>query len=546
MFLRTSLFVPLLLALACLFMLPSCSGDDYICMNGDTDLVDSENGDSESESVELPEDIPVLNSSLPVVVTRDAAGDALTEAEVSDFTRTMGAFYKQIDYFRWVWRHSHGLANDNEWEQPGYKIWWTHGLAVKEGRHVTFRHLEGSDNTMAKMTRILPAIIGLYQSSDDALYRDLLLDYLHGFSATFDCMSWGEDDPVQEGIMARTFYHRNHSYELDDGRQVSIDYDPMRKVTEERRHSNVHNPNNPTYGDIYVRNRRSKDDFPYGYRMMIAIIRLIRTTTDDTVSEDAIRLYRQMRTLAKDIVEQGYKIRTKETNGEVWIPTMENGVTEDYASFVNFEDLFPNAECNAKLSTALLAEGEALENTCNDGDGGAYETAAINSQFWASNMIWGYHQTAVALSLALGDFEHTRKLLDGLIARLDGIRTDERAPGVPEWYPDLAQLLVLSAAYGVPLTAEEARIVMEQYSQATTHYLEFKSWDLWSDALPDGEYEYIPDRNTYDAQGEKEKSYVRPTEIVNLFEYCASPLKHPQGAVFIDCDILMDPARWGE
>ena len=103
----------------------------------------------------------------------------------------------------------------------------------------------------------------------------------------------------------------------------------------------------------------------------------------------------------------------------------------------------------------------------------------------------------------------------------------------------IAALLVLAAANGLPLTNEEARLVMEHYSAAADHYGPFEYWDLWDSAIPDGDYQYVPDRDEHDAGGDVVKTHVRLTEIAHLYEYCYSPLKDPAGAEFIDCEALM-------
>jgi hypothetical protein len=109
----------------------------------------------------------------------------------------------------------------------------------------------------------------------------------------------------------------------------------------------------------------------------------------------------------------------------------------------------------------------------------------------------------------------------------------------PQWDADMASYLVASAASGLPLTAGEARIVQEQYSASADYYAAWPTWDLWDDSVPDGEYDYIPSRVAPD------RSYVRPEEMTYLIEYCYSPWKNPAGVEMVDCDIVLDPSRWG-
>jgi len=494
---------------------------------------------SAPREAEIPADVIDPPASLPVRIHREPAGAAPGPERIAAFTRTMKDFFGRVGFFRWASWHSFGLHPKNAWNQPGYQIWWTSTVAVKRGDTVTFTWERPSDNSTAKVGRVLPAAISAFLASGDRTARDLALGYMRGLSATYDGMIWGDEAPVVDSIMARAIFHRNHAYELEGGRKVVVDYDAVRTEVVERRHDTIHNPGNPTWGDIYVRNKRSKDDFPYLYRDVPVLARLIRTTGDEEMRDAAVKLYRQVRKMARDIVEHGYNIRTKGPGGEPFLPLTDLGLLEDFASFVSYEWLFPGAECNAKLSTAYLASGSPLDNDCGNGDGGPYEFFAVLTRFWPSNMIWGYHVTAVSLALAFGDHDTARALLDGLAERVDALKVHPLAPRYVEWHVDLAQLLVLAAAYGLPLTGEEAGLVMEQYAAAAEHYGRFRKWDLWDPAVPDGEHAYIPDRYTYDPQGVPEKAFVRITEMTNLYEYCASPLKHPDGVPFVDCDALM-------
>ncbi len=511
--------------------------NDDVNDDANDDADDDSDDDADDDTDEYP-DIVNPPDSMPFFIERESAGDAPSTEDVAQFTQTMKSFYEGVDYFRWATRHSFGLADNNEWEQTPYKIWWTNTYAVKEGDTVTFTWTRPSDNSTAKVGRVLPAVISYFLLSGDAVARDLALGYIRGLSAAYDGMIWAGEDPVIDSLMARTIFHRNHSWEADGGRKAAVDYDAVRYEIIERRHDTIHNPDNPTWGDIWVRNKRSKDDFPYLYRNIPVLARLIRATDDDEMREAARKLYLQIVGMCKDIVENDYIIRTKGEGGEVFIPRTDIGLVDDFATFTLYEFIFPRAECNAKICTAYIAEGNGLDNDCRDGDGGLYEWINIAGHFWGSNMIWGFHVSAVSLALAFGDDETARELLDGLAARMDELMDHPWADDNVEWHPDMAQLLVLAAAYGLPLTGEEAQLVMDHFSASADHYNRFEYWDLWADAVPDGEYVYIPDRYVYDG-GAAVGAYVRVPEITNLYEYCYSPLKDPAGARFVDCDLLL-------
>ena len=489
--------------------------------------------------------------SSPVTVERTNQTPGPDDAGVREFTREFTAFFRDTGYFSWLSRYSQGLPENNQWGLPGYKVWWTNAFASRHGDTVTITWKTPSDNSTAKVSRALAPAAGLLLASGDPTVYDIVLGYIRGLSANYDGMVWGNEDPVVDTLMARCIFNRSYQTELDGGRKIAVDYDSVRYEVIERRHDTLHNPDNPTWGDIYVRNKRSKDDFPYLYRDVPWLIRLIWQTDDDTLRQASIKLLRQVRAMARDIVDHGYTIRTKDGDGAAFTPETEGGDVEDFASFTSYDFLFPLAECDAKMSTAYLATGGRLDNECISddvafyGDGGGYEAATIASHFWGSNMIWGYHVTALAVSLAFGDNDTAAKLLEGMATRMDGLMQDERADKYTEWWPDVAQLLVQAAAYGLPLTGDEATLIQRQYREAAAFYRQSVVWDPWDASAPeDTPFPVLPDRNTYNDQDEVAKTHVRITEILNPFEYCASPLRATTGAQFVDCDTLLNPGAW--
>ena len=91
---------------------------------------------------------------------------------------------------------------------------------------------------------------------------------------------------------------------------------------------------------------------------------------------------------------------------------------------------------------------------------------------------------------------------------------------------------------------------MTWYGDASDWYRLWPHWDPWT-SLADGEelsdYKAPRSETITDGQGNEEvKEHVRLYEMPLIFEYCYSPLRHPEGAAFIDCDIVADPSQWGE
>ncbi|NMB75227.1 MAG: hypothetical protein GYA21_08860 [Myxococcales bacterium] len=498
----------------------------------------------------VPERVARFPEALPFTVARASPGqiDPPTAAEVDAFSRRLVRFFAATEFFRWTRRHSHGLAEDNPWGEPPYLFWWQDTTAVRAGSLVTFRHAGGADNMMAHTGRIFGPVVGAHLArispGEQEALRELVLGYIRGVSATMDGSIWAEEDPVVPTIMARAIFHRNHTWELDGGRRAAVDYEPERREEFEQRHDTLHNPANPTWGDIYVRNKRSKDDFPWIYRMQAHLSRILHGHPDRAMHEAALRLYDQLTAFAADIVEHGYLIRAKGPHGQVFIPMLEGTDTvDDFASLVSYEPWVPNAECNAKLGVALIATGMNLGNDCGDGISETYEEVAMARYYGHTWMQWNFHVSAVVMALLFGD-PTAQELLSGLGKRMDALRVrDDEISADPRYRSDVAQLLVLGAAYGLPLTSDEARQVVDEYAAAADHYQAFARWDLWSPALADGEYDYFPARES-DLGGGQTRTHIWIPEMANLFEYCASPVRATSGAPFINCDIFNDPAEW--
>ncbi|HNU67538.1 MAG TPA: hypothetical protein PLB35_02725 [Myxococcota bacterium] len=495
---------------------------------------------------DLPEWFPDKPQSPDFALQRKDGGTFPTPEEVDGFTETYSSFLKRTDFIGWIDRHAQGLAPDNPWGMSDYKIWWAQAFMTRSGDLVTLAFRGPPDNTTQSVGRVLGATAGLYMQSEDETARNLSMGLVRGLSATFDGMIWGDEDPVIDTIMARTIFNRSHETMLRGNRRLFVDYEGVRFEEVELRHDTIHNRDNPTWGDIFVRNKRSKDDFPFLYRNMAMLVELAFRTDDPEVRRDIVRLVGQVRGMTADIVEHDYCIRTKGFDSKPYIPLMQDGTVEDFATYRAYESFVPLGECTGKLSTAYLASGEALGNVCENadtafyGDGYLYEELAIAAHFCATDLIWNYHVAALAMALLFDDIETARKLVEGLAARIDGLWIDERAADYPEWWPEVAQLLVLSAAYGMPLTGDEARLIQSVWRDSAVFYQDSVCWDPWDPSVPDGTVcEVMPSRYETDDQGQTTRAHTRIEEFLSPFEYCASPYRATTGAMFVNCERLV-------
>jgi hypothetical protein len=370
----------------------------------------------------------------------------------------------------------------------------------------------------------------------------LVEQYSKGIAALFQGMVFAGEDPVVEGITARAIFTHDHSYTFD-GRKIAVDYGPVRREWQSWNAHTIRNPQNPYFGEIWVRNMRSKDDVPHMFRVLPLLMRVIRSGREERVREAAQLAHDFLVLFARDIVAQGYLIRTKGEDGVPYVPSQEDnpGTPMDLASFVTFDKLVPDAECSAKLVTELVAGNDPSGLDCGDGRNATYDEVAGLVHYFNNHIVRYFHLAAVTNALVRRHDDLARDLLEGVIARSEeGIDDEQGRKDHKEWDADFSSFLVAAATSGMPLTNREVRYIHEHLGASIDHYRAWPYWDLWDPAIPDGTYDYKPDR-----EGDG-KAHVRPPELTYLLHYCFSPWRNPAGAQLVDCDLVMRPDRWGK
>lgn len=510
------------------------------------------NDDDDDDTVAATDDDDDNIEPMPWEVTREDEGEPLSPEEITAFTKKITGFWKDSGYFNWVWWTSHGLSATYDTSMPDYKLWWQDTQASKVGNTVVFTHTGGADNLTLRTCKVLSNAMAGYMLSGDEMFRRIVVAYSKGLVALSQGMEWGANDPVKY-LQARAVFNHNHSYELEGGRFVKVDYDPVKQgIVESWNAHTIPNDSNPYYGEIWLRTMRSKDDVPHMFRTIPLLMNLSENAEDAEVREWTGKALEYLTGFAKDIVDQGYQIRTKDIDGEAFIPLDDTGRVKDLASFVVFDIIFENAECNQKLSTSLIAYGEPLEIECGSGGRNDYEYVATAGHYFNYAIVRYFHMSSIAMAIVDEYYDVAEQLLAGLFERADRWMNpdeEELKDEHPEWDADVATHLLASATVGLPLKSSEARHIVKWYSASADHYAAWDKWDPWDSSLPDGDFEYKPDRNGYAVPGDPESgavTYIRPTEIPYLLEYCFSPYRNPNGAELVDCDVIADPSRWGE
>jgi hypothetical protein len=481
---------------------------------------------------------PVLPMELPFILERDDVGTPLSDAEITAFTKRITGFWKDVDYFTWVCETSHGM--DASTGSPDYLIWWHDVDAVKEGDTVTFRNNSaygGSHNNAEPTSLVLIGAIGGYLDSGDPAMAMVVEQFIKSYTAVMLGFVYDANDPLPH-IMARNIVAQNHAFTLPSGKQKAVDYEDWYSTYEGWNANRYHYPNNPTWGDIYVTTMRSKDDVPFMYRAAAWFPYILEFSKDESVRQATEEALELMQAFAKDIVDQGWQIRSKDAEGKPYVPE------EDLATFVGYTNVFADAECDARLASAIMGYGEPLDVDCGSGQGSGYDQVAGAGHYFNYSIIDNFHMVAVLLALTHGHNRIAEELLRGWITRIERYRDPDGGEvgwDEADWERDISLYLLQGAAIGMPLTSEEAREIHRFLDRAVEIYSQFPNWDLWDPSVPDGAYDF---RRGF--QPERNPEATRVEEIVTLLEYCWSPFKNPAGVEFIDCDVVRDPSRWGK
>jgi hypothetical protein len=298
-------------------------------------------------------------------------------------------------------------------------------------------------------------------------------------------------------------------------------------------------PHNPTWGDIWVVNMRSKDDVCAITRATTFLHYAAADAEDEAVRAACTETLETMKNFNKDIVDSGYYIRTKDADGAVRLVT-----DQDLGNYIQYAELDERNECTARLATDLIAYGEPRTNDCGSGFGSLFESFAVQTHYYNYPIVWDYHLAALGNALVHGHADVALALLEGVTARMDAYMDPEsEEPGADhhDWGKDMAVLLVKSASVGLPLTGDDARHIQRHWDKAVDELRDWPRWDLWDESVPDGDY---PSHDGFRPATSDEA--VRVESLGMFLELCNSPFQNPEGARVIDCEIVKDPSRWGE
>ena len=509
----------------------------------DTTAPDDTTGD---DSKDATQDLDVAPEwpprELPIEFTRPKKGEPIPDEEVTQFTRDIMGLMKDIDWGRWVLRNSTGV--DPSSGQEDFLAWYKDVLATKADGVVTFRQKGGDHNMWIPGSKVLSQAMNGCTLTGDWATCKLAEQYCKGLTASVKGFIRGEDDPAPY-LMARAIFPNDNTATLDDvtwqddGRTKVMEFHEAYKDEIGWNAQTFAWPDNPTWGDIWITNMRSKDDVCAITRTTLFLHYVVEDAPFEWVKEACAETLETMQGFNKDIVDSGYNIRTKNPEGSAYI--IED---QDLGSYVWYLTFGEDNECTHRLASDFIAYQEPLTDDCGSGYGTVYEMFAVDAHYYNYPIVWNYHMAALGHALLFGYHDVALALLEGITERQDEyLHPYTKEPGAEQekWGRDMAILLVQEAAVGLPLTADETRLVHTHWRAALEEFQTFPNWDLWDESVPDGDY---PRSGGYHPHNSAQAVDIEAYAM--FLEYCNSPFKNPAGAKFVDCEVVADPAQWGE
>ncbi len=516
-----------------LFLLVACS-EQNIASDAVIDI------DEIAQSDDLP-------GSLPFEFVRPEDGEPLSESEIDSFTDEVISFYRDSKYFDWLLRMSHGMHADTG--MPDYLLWWTETHASKNGPLVTMIHdwseQHGGHNIMKGNSTILSWAVGGYLMTANPRLGQLVEGYCKGISQSMLGMVKDENDPVKH-LMARSVITSNHEYTTHDGFKKGVDYSNWFFAYDRWNCSRFMYTDNPWWGEVWVTNTRSKDGIGYVMIAAAGIAYVAARAPDPSIRDACAHTLDLLTDFSRDIAENNFNIRTKDAEGNPFVldeTTMfDPGKGADIASYSFWDSIFPEAECNNMLATNLLAYGEPHGIECAAlGGNPDYEWFSILNNSPNGHIMRSFHIAAIRWALIRGFNDLALSRLKGFDERLNrdkNLDLEKVGVGREVWERDMAQNRLQAAASGYPVTGTEARQIQSLFKMAIDNYSVYPNWNLWDDALGNGEHSWRPPSSSSEIEGDPQ-SWIEVEAMGLLLDYCWSPFRNTAGQPIVDCDRLI-------
>jgi hypothetical protein len=470
---------------------------------------------------ELPPDgsVPAHPKGLPFPYTRPEKGAPIAQAAIDAKTDALLDLLTRTRYFGFVDERVHGWPESDPEKRYWYGTWWTGvDVHVASGQVTYFHGPQGSDNDGIATSPVLEGACFANLLWHDARLEHLERRLIRGFSSWILAMQRKAGDP--DALLARASYPDSIA-STDGAVKYQIDYSQNRPGEDNGAAEYVHVPANPTWGDIWVKNKRSKDDIGHMFRAIAQIDACDGTFADAATQADLVLLRTLYQAWARRVEDDGWAIATLDKSQATWIPP------DTLAHFVSFGTV--PVECAGELALRLFGRGTPGTLDCGNGVS-AVDQAASDIGHSNGQILRTYHEAATSHALLSNNPTIAQTLLTGLALRLDTMQDALDAGNPPPYVgvTDASDLIVYSANAGVPLTWREVAYLHAQIDKAHQTYTDPANdvvYHTFDPTTPDGSYLYEPA-----GDGLKFRT------IGALLGLCVSEWKNPASKPALNCD----------
>ncbi len=457
--------------------------------------------------------LPTAPLALPFTLDRVAEGAPVTAAELASMTDLYLDMLTKTRYFEALADRVHGWPSADPKKRYWFGTWWSGVRITKKNGMITFVHPnDGSDNNGLRTGPILEGVCFAHKLWKTSAHETLLRRLIRGLNAWIISMRKDASDTTVK--LTRAFYPPSITFP-HKGISVRIDYDLNHPGLDNGACEYVHLPKNPVWGDIWVKNKRSKDDIGHMIRAIGALVECTANLHKDTRA-DLAEMWANYIAWARTVEDDGWKIATWDKAANTWFPP------DTLASFI----LLGNAECDAVLSLRLLGRGDP--GTYNCGNGVHPLEFLVMKNDHNGEIVRSFHESALRMAINRNQGPVARILAEGLLFRLKrGV--DLALQGkLPGWLSenDLIDLVTHSQNLGIPLTWKDVRWFHGQIKKAHKSFSAHpaSTFSIFAPTTPDGAYPFTINAPT-----------LHFRSIALALGSCASRFINPKSKPLLDC-----------
>lgn len=447
---------------------------------------------------------------------------AISLEERRQATEELAAIFQKAKYFDFVDSRVHGIPMDAPNSFWNASFWTGVQVSKKNGIVIYTHQSNGSDNIGIHSAPYLEGACYAYRLTHNPRYALLARKLMRGFSAWI--LSGLRDNNDHTIVLNRSFYPQSfHTFE--GGRKLIVNYQASRPGINSDAAEYVHRPNNPIFGDIWVKNNRSIDDIGHIARA-ISQVQACKDIFDDAAKSDLTQMNALYAAWAKSVESAEFIIPTLNRNGQIEI--RKNGIG-DYNTY-NYFGSDPN--CNGKLGLRFLYTSDPSGINCDTGMSGMEKLFYTKLSSDSLEILRAQHISAITLAEGNKRNEIARKLREGLNYRL---QTDFNMAKNADSYKnidiqDIAAEIAHAANIGTPIEDEQIRFLYQRLHRSYSNILapeNYNTLHLFDASVPDGEYRYdAPEQGLY--------FYT----MALLIGSCSSAWNQPEKNSLFDCSLL--------